>query len=51
MKEEKARRREARERKKGLTSDVAIKPTSSKKGQGSKKTTKLSNPGSQKDAF
>ena len=48
MKKEKAKRHEARERKKGPNNKVAIKPSNSENGQGNKKKAKFSNLGSQK---
>ena len=48
MKEEKARGHEDRGRKKRLNGEIAIQPSSFEKGQGSRKKTRLSNPGGQK---
>ena len=51
IKEDKARRCEDRGRKKNSSSEISIQPSSSEKGQGSKKKTRLSNPEGQKTHF
>ena len=47
-KQKKARGRKDRSRRKNLTSEIVIKPSSSKKDQGNRKKMRLSSPGSQR---